>query len=391
MTLEGNSHLLTIYYRRRSRSSSIKSDSSSSTTSTEETDAGTGPTAEEVAEPEEAKIRHAVEYRDAGNYLITRIDWPRPFNLQKERKDAIATKYQNKDLSFTVLTVLHTSVRSDSSRLRREIEEIMEKGILENPDISVVTHSTKLLIQSQPFISALKSVISYASNTNFETGTLELNEPYALVAHHLDNLRLLKNDIDSSSVDAAAHQAAEYERSANKVTSQHLGLVLEFIEDVFKDRIKEELELYAMDSPLCTFRMLWLLLKPESTVYVKSDGKWGAYVIESVDMGAAVLSASAENLVSCLLKLWYLDFDGQYVTRCKSSAVISPFVGQKSITSLHVVPCEMWDKGDNGKLRGELENEGVKWYNLLLGQQVQYKGEFVSSRKRSVYCDPFSF
>ncbi len=68
---------------------------------------------------------------------------------------------------------------------------------------------------------------------------------------------------------------------------------------------------------------------------------------------------------------------------------IKPFSGEKPITSLTVIPCDIWDKTDNDELRQRLVKEGRRWFDFLSGKQVEYSGELASPDKKPVRipCD----
>ncbi|RYC61934.1 hypothetical protein CHU98_g4282 [Xylaria longipes] len=211
------------------------------------------------------------------------------------------------------------------------------------------------------------------------------------IEHLVVELHLDECAVNSGGEDNPDATTAESDESSVKLARKHLELVLDFLKEEFGDSISNERGRYERSPAFRTFRMLWLLFKPGCTVYVNTGGKKDACVVESIETGDGILSSPMEQLPDCKLNLWYLDFDGRYVTRCKRVEVVPSFQGEKSITSLNVVPSEFWDKKDEGRLRLKLEDEGVKWYKLLTGKQVQYSGDFVGQRMQSfegrVYVD----
>ncbi|KAI1271371.1 hypothetical protein F5Y07DRAFT_383142 [Xylaria sp. FL0933] len=355
-------------------------------------------TPEEKEDIHEEKIIHAVEYRDSGDYCISTVDWTGPFNLEKERREKREKLSKTKDWVLKVLTILKTSIPPDSSRASYEKKELLDDGIIDNPSISVEVSSRQLVIRSQPFIDALRSVIS--DPRMVPAGQLRLSEPYSLIAHHLEKLRLHKLYLDESVSNGGTNDeqhvaAANHHVSFDSVARKHLELVIDFMENELGDSMDDELCRQTKSPGTCIFRMLWFLFKPGDTVYVNAGGKIDACVVESVAMGDAILSSPPESLPDCTLNLWYLDFDGRHVTRCKRTETISSFQGEKPILSLSVVPAEFQDREDGGRLRSKLEDEGVKWYQLLAGKQVHYIGEFVSGRRSSfegrVFVDTKSY
>ncbi|KAI2618628.1 hypothetical protein GGS26DRAFT_602779 [Hypomontagnella submonticulosa] len=353
-----------------------------------------------VIEPEEEKVEdekfiHAVEYRDSTDTIILTEDSTGPFNFEETRNGMKTKQSEKKGSVFKVLTILRTNLMSDGTG-----RPLMKEDIMGNPNLSLTIDSRKLIIESQPFIDALRSVVTYESGTLLETTTLQLFEPYSLIIHHLDELRLRMAHLDECNAvcsikDSSAADGAESDEPQAGNGGKHVRLVLDFIDDTFGDLIRNEIRRNNKSPALCTFRMLWYLYKPGDTVYVTSDGKTDACVVWSVSMGDAVLSCPDEQLQDCVINMWYLDYDGVYVTRALRVESIQSFQGEKPITSLKVVPAALQDKIDGGKLRTKLEEEGKKWYRLLTGQQVHYKGDLVGKRGHPIdgrlYVDPSSY
>ncbi|KAI0386543.1 hypothetical protein F5Y04DRAFT_244287, partial [Hypomontagnella monticulosa] len=351
-----------------------------------------------IPQPEEEKVEdkviHAIEYRDITDMVILTEDWDGAFNFEEARSGMKMKQPKKKASVFKVLTILKTSLPPDNTRLLRR------EDIMENPNVSVNIHSRKLIIESQPFIDALRSVATYDSGTLMESTTLQLFEPYSLITHHLDELRahmahLDECDADCRPKDSSAAADAEADEPQAGNGGNHVRLVLDFIDNTFGDLIQDEIARNQKSPALCTYRMLWLLFKPGCTVYVTANGKTDACVIWQVDMGSATLSCPDEQLPGCGITMWYLDYDGVYVTRRMRNEIIQSFQGEKPITSLKIVPAELQDKLDGGELRRKLEEEGEKWYRLLTGQQVHYKGELVGTRGHPIegraYVDPSSY
>lgn len=194
---------------------------------------------------------------------------------------------------------------------------------------------------------------------------MELDEPYAVIGHHLRELESLRQGPQDSALDPK--------------TTEHLGLLLDYLHtNVYKDKIDAERILHLKD--LCTFQMLWLLFKPGTTVYLEFRGNLEAYVVQSVVSDPAILSDVKQRLEPYKIKLWSLRYDGRFVGRTSTEVVLPPFGGERAITSLKVFPCEYRDKTDGGKTKRQLEENGRKWYNLLLGKQMRYHGELFDQR-----------
>lgn len=331
------------------------------------------------------QVDHAVQYNDIGGYHIHSESWHGPFQFDKERHTALQKGpgkgvmrgiTHDGETVFRVLTVLRTSITADQHRLSFEKEKILENGILGNPQISVSVMYTSLTIMSRLFIDALKSVVQYDTRDQLEGGSLELREPFALIGHHLEQLEAKygTTGTDNAGDGTVATTGEQDDDVLIRETRAHTKLILDFVKPILEDPIKEEIARYQKDTPMCTYRMLWYLFRPGITVYVMSDESADAYMLSSVNLDGFHLSAAEGSIPTYTLTLWHLDFDGQNITRARSDRSIQPFKGERPIASLNMVPSEVWDKIDNGKLRSELEARGRKWVDHLLGKQCDYRG-----------------
>ncbi|RDW60324.1 hypothetical protein BP5796_11930 [Coleophoma crateriformis] len=341
-----------------------------------------------------SKIVHEVEYRDATNLIIDSIEWGRPFDLEQETNKK--SKFQKRTTNTTVFKVVHvlgTSIPGDDTRSISGRRTILDDGIIGNPRVAVSVLNIKLVILSQPLINALQDIATYDTGLELNGGNVTLQEPYLLVAYHISELESFKlNLAKRTQEDSTTTQAANIDGVDKDVVVEHIGYLLDYMHSVFGDSIRQELTRYTDATPSCTYRMIWLLFKPGTTVYVKEEGKVNAYVIDSVDTGDAFLSSPSKVVK---IKLWNLDFDGRNITRVRHNVSLEQFDGQQPITSLPVVPGCYWDAEDGGKMRTTLEAEGKKWFKLLSGDQVYYSGELANRKRQTVdgraYVDPCAY
>ena len=140
----------------------------------------------------------------------------------------------------------------------------------------------------------------------------------------------------------------------------------------------------AMSSPLCTFRMIWLLFKPGTTIYVQTGGNVKARVVEKIYVDPRVLHGESKTILPMVLTLWHLEYDGRYVGRRSTKVLIPPFDGERLVTSLPAFPCDFLDRADGNKTRQTLESLGKRWFELLQGGMIHYIGEFVGHKGSSV-------
>lgn len=325
--------------------------------------------------PRHLKIDHEIEYRDIGNNPIKNKYWGRRFEFERERNRALKRGSAKRESVFRTVTVLRTSLPADKHRTEWQTERLRNQCFVGNSQISLAVQYTKIIILSGLFMDALKSVVSYET-PDLESSEFHLGEPFSVISHHLDELEDYVRRIDDRSriADTAGSDAKKEMNSVERETRIHVGLVLDFVKSILKDTIDQERARHNQDVPVCTYRMMWYLIRPGDVVYVMSDDTADAYVVADVEMDSFSLS-SADINTPCFINLWYLNFNGTYITRARSGAAIKPFRGEVPITSLEVVPCRIWDKADGGKLRAKLEERGKKWVDHLPGKQVNYQGE----------------
>ncbi|KAI0006515.1 P-loop containing nucleoside triphosphate hydrolase protein [Xylariaceae sp. FL0662B] len=342
------------------------------------------PTGEATGESDE-NVSYEIEYRDVGGYWIGREDWPGILDLHEARKGEVA---EGDEGVMKVVSVVWTNHAPNQVRGASESQFIMEAGILTNHGVDVVPHGTRIEIYSQKFIEMLRKVVLYYPERSIDGKSLTLSEPYALIAYHLPEIEAFKSTFQENGKSTAQAKASStgLPSRCDQVTYNHIETILTFAkESIWKGKVAEEEARHARKIPLATFSMLWLLYKPGTTVYTESDGRLAAYVVQRMSIDSAVLSLPPEKLSSYRIQLWYLDYDGKYVRRFSREVVIPPFVGEKPITELNVIPCKFQDGQDNGKVRDRLHSEGERWYKLLQGGLVGYQGDTLETPKQNIH------
>ncbi|KAF7502671.1 hypothetical protein GJ744_005284 [Endocarpon pusillum] len=327
-------------------------------------------------------IVYKIMYKDGGQHTITTEPWGEPFDLEKARR---GLKHKKLPV-LEIMTVLDTDIEKDSYRTKREVQVLMEEGILENEKISVTVASADMTINSPALIKVLSKIVSYYPGVNLDGKFITLREPYCIIAHHMKELEDFQKTYRPSErqdLPGRIDNGGDMEQceTCDEETHDHIKILLDVFAAAHGDRIEKEEALYAQEPPLATFSMLWLLFKPGATAYAEVQGKRAACVIQSVTADPLV-AKKFEKRKPYEIKIWYLDFDGHYLGRCSATITIPDFDGEREITSLKVIPSEYLDKMDGGALRKQLESRGEKFYRLLSGAQMDYSGMTLGSRKR---------
>lgn len=353
-----------------SRSSSI-SGSSSPITADNSIHENEGESREE---PKKEKVKFKVRFRTKGALTISKEDWPQHFDLAEARKDVIGSHGSSDSNSASVFTV-RTDV--ETSLTTRDYDIISSRRVFADPNIDVGIAASTIIIHSRPLIKALSDFAAPTARSN--ANALKIREPFTWVGQQLEEIEEKQRVYEAMTADSS--ESTEME--VNVKNCEHIGLLLDFIKKHFyKSSITEEKARHARN--MCTFRMLWLLYKPGTTVYMDRHGYRAAFVIRSLHFDPRVLQSSYSRLSPYSLNLWYLDYNGRWVGRAECQGVVPMFEGEKDITTLRVVPAELFDKFDKGKTRQELENYGRKWYDMLLGKQIWYSGEPYTKTGRQV-------
>ncbi|KAH7123500.1 ATPase [Dactylonectria estremocensis] len=342
-------------------------------------------------------VSYSVEFIDRGKNVIIGQSWEGPFDLSAARKGV-----RSADRSvFDIVTVLETSLPDNPHRMEHEIERIVQKGILSNPNLTVKVSTTRININSTELIKAIGSLVQYYP-ANLEGETLELKAPYMLIAHHFEEMEAylrthrsleISEDDSSTGLDDKVLGSVTEKQAYQTVGARHLAILLDYFKSAVYNDIVEEKARHARNA--CTYGMLWYLYRPGITVYFESDGQLSAYIVNSLESSELVDLIGGRRVKQYVVNLWNLDFDGRFVGRCAKTVTIPQFDGERQINSLKLFPCEFIDREDGGATRQRLEDNGKKWYDLLRGGQVHYSGRLLDSGKRQfegrVYVDLASY
>lgn len=151
----------------------------------------------------------------------------------------------------------------------------------------------------------------------------------------------------------------------------------------------------------CTFELAWMLFRPGSYVYSWEGDSLNCFIVDSFELeglfAKRTRSSQAEvrprNRLrgqefgfsrvpeSIVVKMCYLEFDGEYIGRRPKKVVISAFEGDKNINALPVFPQE-YCTFEN--VRQKLIDRGKKYIELSKRTYAEYDGETLSIPQRSV-------
>ena len=341
-------------------------------------------------------VRYKVDFLyDDGN-LASSEPWTEPFSVE-------AAQGRKKVATVRVLPVLEvcteilTDVKNPNTAGRAmgwgypENRPALDGNkFLECQKTSFKTISTSITIYSFQLLQTIRRLVAYYPGQNLVGDSILIQQPYTVIVHHLEELEAYQKTYigaggNDTSADLPSTNGIDVE-SCDEETYTHINILREFIDHSYKQKVEEERRRYLHTPAIATFSMLWLMLKPGSTVYTEIHGSYAACVIESVKFRGRPL----DNKGSYDVNLWYLDFDGRHLGRRAHFVTMNPFDGEREILNLKVIPVEFYDKMDNGKMRDALVQRGQKFYDILEGAQMDYTGNSLGDPIRWVGYVPSS-
>ena len=302
--------------------------------------------------PKIQRVVHKIEYRHVSTNNIV---W-------EEESDRFApTKTPPEQPVIEAITIVFTAQDRSPYSHRREV--------LRAPPIHSVGHKY-IQINSAAVVNALRSVVEYFPGQNMIGDSLTISEPYIILIHHEKELAAYRENFAPNKTEPDAEPC-----SIEEETYEHLGIVLEFIQQTLKGSLEKERARHAREVPVCTYDMLWTLFKPGVDVYLdtQSCGILDPYVVRSVNW--EIINGSPVRYV---ISLWNLHYNSIFVGPRIHETVVLPFNGEKEIADMEIFPCEYLRKDKHKEtaeeMRKRLEDRGRMFYRLTSKQCMWYDG-----------------
>ena len=243
----------------------------------------------------------------------------------------------------------------------------------------------EIKINSIAIISALNSVVNYWPGLKLNTSSLIIREPFTVLYYHRE---ALQEYADSKSSNLTQKDGERCEREKN--VDEHLKFLFDFL-DVRPEakKIGMERERHNRSRPAATFEMLWMLFPPGTDVFyeIQGDGSYEGFVVKQISGGGLAM----DSATPLAIELWYLDYNGEYIGRREFEITIQPFAGEKEISTLSVIPCNLYKRVTAGQVSDESKSlwqtfvgYGEKFLKLTKRQCVQYSGETYTRSRQKV-------
>ena len=233
----------------------------------------------------------------------------------------------------------------------------------------------RLEIASPAFLELLKEVSCHniSEVASYEGEMFYLTEPFMVL---FLNRKQLTNYVENT------------EESTQ--VKEHAKFILDFLKSDFSDtsRVLDNFE--SLTPPnLVKYCDLWMLYRPGTMVYSRTNGEWEAFIIDSLD-GMQLRKPSPDNshgLTRLDILAWSMNFDGEVYGRVWTIHCVAPFHGVMEISSLPLVPEEFLL--DRNTVRESLLSRGKKFRTL----QVQHcqESDVPSSQSTRVMIDHLTY
>jgi hypothetical protein len=214
-----------------------------------------------------------------------------------------------------------------------------------------------LRINSPAIITALQETIAYWPGLDASLGSLEVVEPFMMLYHYRTELEEYTSMKLANLQSKPPGQLCERDNGLQN----HMTALFQFLDNRPEAHLlKQEHQRHQADPPTSRFSTAWLLYKPGTVVFEKSEDGENmprAYVVHSVSGG--VTGSRREDLK---IKLWYIDSDGFGLGRQLTEVNLAPADGELSLGSRSFLPWEMY----RIKRPGEVSEEAKEARNLLI-------------------------
>lgn len=326
---------------------------------------------------QESNPMFGIQFVDNAGGHVTRRPWHEILDLQIER----AKMSRQTGPPVETVTVVATSLSSEWRKHMAPSElENLASGFLTNPNYTMEIEYMRVDIRSDHIKQALRQIVTYSPGSGLANELMFMIMPYCLFYHHWDAIKAYQRtfkgakDYDESNGRTNPTTQKPGFKPCDEITYNHLIVLRNAIESQNLAAVIEEKKRYKQSPALATFGMLWLLLKPGTTIYTKIHGKLAACVIKAFDFSPPFSLRKESSAYR--VQLWHLQYDGKVLGRHELVRYISAFEGEKRLIDLEIIPAEFYDAYDGGGLRKRLEARGEKYFKFISGpRQVNYRGD----------------
>jgi len=209
-----------------------------------------------------------------------------------------------------------------------------------------LVQKTSLHINSEYLKEILKDTIKEFPGISFQTKEITIDKPYRVLFHYRHELEDAGEDLEEGSEAAA-----------------HLNLLLDFVNEEFKETIEESDNL--REQGLMSYPHLWTIFRPGCTVYAPVFGQPRAFTL--INYSYVCGDFPGLNLI-----IEFVDFDGEDCGTRTTNRLVAAFSGAEHINDLSAFPIE-WHKDPEG-VKMQLISRGRRWEQHAGMHFCNYKG-----------------
>ncbi|KAL9118140.1 MAG: hypothetical protein Q9187_005319 [Circinaria calcarea] len=350
----------------------------------ESTTVESGHGASNMKLPEDTpKILYRVEYKTLNGETVLIREGKDPAGLLPPKPD--------KSPVFEILTTVYAntaekkgsateSEKSDADSKEGKKRKTLPEGFKN----STQSKSQLLTIRSEKLLNALRASVAYFPGVDLDAG-FSLYEPYQFLTLHRAALQAYK-----------LKHPAWHSEAYRKECNEDIDTLTDFLDTKYGETVRDEERRWSRSTPVCTFKNLWLLLKPGETCYYRGEtGRLEPQITKQLyrhGKGRSPYTVSA----------WDIDFDGEDIGAQESTLYIHPFDGEKEIASLDYFPTDFYielpeDKDNHeGLMKERLIARGKKFWDLAKKiSHMEYDGKALTyphkAIKGRIVVDPVSY
>ena len=178
---------------------------------------------EPPAQGKDPWVRYRVEYRDNTTGELFSELYAQNQKESLEQEESRDHHHVVMDEPIFELMTVYQARRSAGSTLGESSVSFL-----------TMSHTTHLTIYSPAIINALQSVVKYYPSQDLTGNPLTINYPYAVLAHHYDELDAFR--------EACATKAPDEMCAREEHASEHLALLIKFLDDSVMTDVRLEME-----------------------------------------------------------------------------------------------------------------------------------------------------
>lgn len=291
-----------------------------------------------------------------------------------------------------------------------------EDDPLASGDLNILAELGRYMtITSPAVLKALRAVTMNRPDLSRAVDSFTIPEPFCLIVHYRKELEDYRDALPTplpqppsdTSPDAEDTGGAPATKPSDDETCRHdLNVLLSFIfSGPFSTKYNHEMALHRQAAPTCTYELSWLLFRPGTVVYARQDKDLSAFIVESVALDGLFAKPGRRRVAEgevrprarlrgstldyhfssrpglIVVRMFYLEFDGDFIGRRSRKIHIRPFDGEKSIDSLPIFPAEYCT---DTTIREKLVERGKKYVELTKRSYLEHWGETLSLPRRTV-------